>query len=320
MANSSRAKHRARPYPRYSRFERGLQESAAAWFRANEFPVSDRRPYILAAWKDWTSNIIVPEVAQYVRDERAARKGERKRFPLHRFIHHGLSSQAMLFNLLGPLLLRDDLVALKGVLAEAGIPWPEGRVTASFEYDDRQVFNEDTGQPTSVDLVIKGDGEPHLFVEAKLVERGFGGCSVFEKGDCDGRNPAKDFSLCYLHGLGRKYWELLEKHGFLSGSILEDTTCILCNQYQFFREVLFALELGGCFVLVTDERNPAFHVAGPGGERGLAPLLLSLVPLPLRDHMADISIQQMVSAIKATGRHKWIGQFEEKYGLVGDDQ
>ncbi len=304
------------PYPRHARFEKALRAAAATWFQAQEFPVNERTPYILAAWKDWTKNIILPEVAQYIRDEREAHKSQGKPFPLHRFIHHGLSSQAMMFNLMGPLVLRDDLVAIEGVLAKSGIPWPEGAVTASFEYDDREVFKEDTGQPTSLDFVIEGDDMPRIFMESKLVERGFGGCSVFEKGDCDARNPARDFSLCYLHHLGRTYWELLEKHGFLCGPMFKDSTCTLSNQYQFFREVLFALEKGGYFVLVTDERNPAFHAHGPEGERGLVPLLLSFVPQSLRDRLADISMQQLINAIKDTGRHSWIQQFEQKYGLT----
>jgi POLQ-like helicase len=315
---TSRARAGTWPYPRHARFEKALRAAAATWFRAHEFPVNDRTPYILATWKDWTKNIILPEVAQHIRDEREAHKSQGKPFPLHRFIHHGLSSQAMMFNLMGPLVLRDDLVAVASVLAKSSVPWPKGVVTTSFEYHDREVFKEHAGQPTSVDLVIKSNDIPYLFVEGKLVETGFGGCSVFERGDCDGRNPAKDFSLCYLHHLGRTYWELLKKHGFLSGPVLQDTACILSNQYQFFREVLFALHMGGYFVLVTDERNPTFHAGEPDGERGLAPLLLAMVPPSLRHRVADVSIQQLVSAIKASRRHEWIQQFQQKYGLMGD--
>ncbi|MHA1137260.1 MAG: PGN_0703 family putative restriction endonuclease, partial [Candidatus Thorarchaeota archaeon] len=62
-----------------------------------------------------------------------------------------------------------------GKFAHAGIAWPIGEVTAEFEYDDRTVFNEDSGQPTSIDLVVTGENKG-IFVEAKLVEREFGGC------------------------------------------------------------------------------------------------------------------------------------------------
>ena len=313
MEESGRAKGLKWPYPRHRDFESVLQDTATDWFKDRGLSVSDRRPYILDEWEDWPSNIILPEVARYIQDERDYRRSQGERFPLHRFIHHGLSSQAMLFNLVGPLVLRDDLTPLMRVLADCGVAWPEGSITAIFEYDDREVFHEDTGQPTSIDLVISGDGMPCLFLEGKLVERRFGGCSVHERGDCDGLNPAHAFSRCYLHYLGRTYWELLDEHGFLSGSMLHDTTCFLTTHYQFFREALFAFQLGGSFIMITDERNPAFHAVGPGGERGLVPLLLSFVPPPLRDRVADITIQQLASAIKASAGHDWIEEFEQKY-------
>jgi len=31
------------------------------------------------------------------------------------------------------------------------------------------------------------------------------------------RNPAQNFSLCYLHHLGRSYWELLTSTAFSQG-------------------------------------------------------------------------------------------------------
>lgn len=58
---------------------------------------------------------------------------------------------------------------------------------AQFEYEDRTVFNEDTGLPTSIDLVLfDTENRPKIFIESKLVEAEFGGCSVFKKGDCWG--------------------------------------------------------------------------------------------------------------------------------------
>jgi hypothetical protein len=226
MSDSSRARARTWPYPRHRQFERRLRKAASAWFKDRGFAVSARRPYLLADREKWTQNIISPQVADYIQGEQARRAARRQGFPLRKYIHHGLSSQAMLFNLLGPLIVTRDLEPLKEAFAQEGIAWPEGAVEAGFEYEDRGVFNEDSGQPTSIDLVLMdGDGLPCLFVEGKLVEKEFGGCSVFEGGDCDGRNPAPDFSLCYLHHLGRRYWELLDKHGFLPGAIGQNRIC-----------------------------------------------------------------------------------------------
>ena len=303
------------PYPRHKDFEGRLQKAAKAWFTNKGFQVHPKMPYLLDSWDHWPRNIILPEVADYVmkeRNDRAAIKG----FPLHKYIHHGLSSQAMLFNLIGPLIVRQDLSPLKVAFKKNKIIWPEGQLTANMEFENRGIFNEDTGQPTSIDLIIKDELEsPRIMIEAKLVEREFGGCSVFSAGDCDGRNPAGNFSLCYLHHIGRKYWELLKKYGFLNGPIGKDATCILSVHYQFFREVLFALELDCTFVLLYDERNPTFMCDGPHGERGLMPLLLSFVPEGSRDRVAMLSVQQVVWAIKSTGRHEWIQEFESKYGL-----
>jgi POLQ-like helicase len=317
MNKSSRTRAKTWPYPRRRDFEKRLQEAATAWFQDKGFPVRAQSPYILADWKHWTQNIILPEVAQYIQKERAQREARRQGFPLHNYIHHGLSSQAMLFNLVGPLVAEQDLDPLREALTRHGITWPAGEVSASFEYEDRAIFNEDTGQPTSIDLVLKdGDGHPRLFIESKLSEKEFGGCSVFERGDCDGRNPAHDFSLCYLHHLGRRYWELLDKHGFLSGPIGQDATCILSTYYQFFREVIFALELNGSFVLLCDDRNPTFCCEGPSGERGLMPFLLSLVPPSPHARIATVTVRQVVAVVKSSGRHGWIAEFERKYGLL----
>lgn len=317
MNESSRARARTWLYPRHREFEKELWKAASAWFEVRAYTVRPKSPYILAKRKQWEQNIILPEVATYVREEQGWRKARGQGFPLHRYIHHGLSSQAMIFNLVGPLIVAKDLVPLRQAFTRQGVAWPERGGSASFEYQDRAVFNEDTGQPTSIDLVLKdGNDQPRLFVEGKLVEKEFGGCSVFEAGDCDGRNPAHDFSLCYLHHLGRRYWELLDKNSFLSGVIGQNATCILASYYQFFREVVFALELGGSFVLLSDERNPTFSCDGPQGKRGLMPFLLSLVPQSVRPRVATVSIQQVVAAIKSSGQHEWITEFERKYGLM----
>ena len=100
------------------------------------------------------------------------------------------------------------------------------------------------------------------------------------------------------------------------GARLTPPPCILVSYYQFFREVIFALELGGSFVLLSDERNPTFSCDGPQSKRGLMPFLLSLVPQSLHTRIATVSIQQAVAALKSSGRHGWITEFERKYGLM----
>ncbi|HPQ35494.1 MAG TPA: hypothetical protein P5200_11690 [Tenuifilaceae bacterium] len=251
MKTSSRRLAQDWKYPRYSRFEEQLRTAASSWFENKGFPVHPKMKYCLDSLDKWEMNIILPEVSNYIVDVRQQKEKDSKPFPLHKYAHHGLSSQAMVFNLVGPLIVRNDYDPLIEVLRSKGITINEG-IEAEFEYEDRDVFNENTGQPTSIDLIIKNIGqkkEPFIFIESKLVEAEFGGCSVFSKGDCNGRNPVNDKSSCFLHFIGRKYWDLMDKHGF-SDVLHDQKICILVNYYQFFRELLLSIEKNGTFVLL----------------------------------------------------------------------
>lgn len=317
MSESSRRKAQSWPYPRYRQYEETVRQAAAKWFAEKGYAVHPRYPYILNSLDHWQSNIIKPEVAAYIASERTRREAHKQGFPLHKYAHHGLSSQAMLFNLVGPLIVANDLDPLLKVIEQKGIRLSSEVSGAILEYEDRDVFNEDSGQPTSIDLVIETTGhQPALFIESKMVEREFGGCSVFGSGDCDGRNPTGDLSSCYLHFIGRRYWMLLEKFGFLDGPMGAEKVCPLALHYQFFRELLFALEQGGYFVLLYDERNPTFFCKGGTVTRGLVPLLLEFVPDQYRPYVKTITMQEVAAEIRSSRRHDdWIGEFEKKYGL-----
>ncbi|HSW47234.1 MAG TPA: hypothetical protein VLM89_16850 [Phycisphaerae bacterium] len=84
-------------------------------------------------------NLICEDVADYIRRAQERHLGEDS-FPLHKYLHHGLSSQAMAFNLIGPLIVRNDLAPLKTAIEKLGVPSPEGKVRAVFEHDERSVF------------------------------------------------------------------------------------------------------------------------------------------------------------------------------------
>lgn len=317
MTDSSRRRALTWPYPRHIRFEEQLRASNATWFKEHGCTVDEHRHYILDQWKDWPKNIIIREVAEYVQHEFESRIANDKNFPLHKYLHHGLSSQAMLFNLVGPLIVRGDLAPLQKAFEETGIDWPTGCVTPEFEVENREIFNEDTGQPTSIDLAIRGEsGNQSLYIEAKLVEHEFGGCSVFEGGDCDGRNPSGNFEQCYLHHIGRRYWLLLEKYGFLDRFMFSSPICPFVAYYQYFRELLFAIESGGDFVLLYDRRNPTFYCGTSPNERGLMPFLETFVPKSLRSRIHSVSIQKVVATYKAESDFEWLPEFERKYNLI----
>jgi POLQ-like helicase len=305
------------PYPHHHVFESHLQEKAESYFRRKGYAVRKEQPYILAEREQWPHNIILPEVVNSIKEEMKQCAKQHIGFTLHAFIHHGLSSQAMLFNLMGPLVVRVDFEPIRAVLEAKGVNWPEGKITAQFEFEDRKVFNEVNGQPTSIDLVLHNDSGPSLFVEAKFVEHEFGGCSVFKRGDCDGRNPAGQLSLCYLHHIGHRYWELMSDHDVLNDAWKSSPVCPLANYYQFFRVLLFALHHDGLFVFLHDNRNPTFSCKGSDGYRGIFAFLVSTLPPQLRSKIIEVSIQELFASIRKSGRHAgWTGEFVEKYGMT----
>ena len=301
-------------YRRHREFEQELRTAAEKWFKSERATLHPKMKYCLKSHDDWPENIICTNVAAYIQKQCDDKKGKVS-FPLHKYIHHGLSSQAMVFNLAGPLIIEKDLKPLKKVVEQVGINWPTGKIEAEFEYDNRNIFKEDSGQPTSIDLVIN----KNIFIEAKLAEKEFGGCSIFNCGDCDGHNPAPNqFDSCYLHFIGRKYWDLIQEYDFHKTEMFGGKICPLACYYQFYREVLFALASDGCFILLHDDRNPVFHkVNKTGNEAGLWPFLIQSIPAKYRNRIGRITIQRVVNAIEEGGQHNaWIYEFKSKYGLA----
>jgi hypothetical protein len=312
---SSRQLARTWPFKRYSAYQRELRDVAERWFAKKGFAINPKKHYELKSHDDWPKNIICADVTKYIQEENEKSRGK-KYFPLHKDLHHGLSSQAMTFNLLGPLIVREDLEPLRTIIEQAGIKWPTGEITTEFEYDDRSVFNEDVGQPTSIDLAISGETEG-LFVEVKYTEARFGGCGIFSQGDCDGRNPVvHGFDTCYLHHIGRRFWELMKEFSFGETGFVSGPICLFANYYQFFREILFSLSERGSFVLLYDERSPVFvKTLKNGKESGVWPLLMRSVPVEHFNKVGRITMQQLVTEIEKSGHHNdWIDEFKSKYG------
>lgn len=300
----------------YRNFIDELERAAADYFADKGVPVDAGMDYCLKSIDLWSRNIISNDVVAYIRGEHPSRRNGES-LPLHRYIHHGLSSQAMIFNLVGPLIVRNDLAPLQTILAETGISWPGGDIKAEFEYADTTVFNEDSGHATSFDVAIIGRRSP-VFIEAKLAERRFGGCSAYPR-QCDGRNRAAvDYSRCYLHRRGRRYWPLMDHYDIMDEDMAGESECPFVDNYQFYRELLFALVKGGVFVLLCDERNPVFTGIDPN-ERpngGLWHKLVTSLPQTFQKNLGLITVQQVVQTIRKTGRHDdWVNDFVRKYGI-----
>jgi len=307
------------PYPRHRDFQKHVRKAAANWFQQKGYATDPKHTYFLAERKNWKNNIILDDVFEFIRKNAGSQKNGENVFSLHRDIHSGTSSQGMLFNLVGPFLAMNDLTPLKNLVEKKGLLWPGVEAKACFEFKERKecnVFKEGRGHHTSIDLVISTqDSQPQIFIEAKFAEHEFGGCSVFKNGKCDGENPAKEHELCYYHRAGREYWLKMHKHGLDQGNIGSDSVCIMTRHFQFFRELLFALENHGVFVLLSDERSPVFQLDGPQGERGVMPLLMGLLPPELKHKVAMISIQELVAEIAAYQNPDWLNDFSEKYAL-----
>jgi len=146
----------------------------------------------------------------------------------------------------------------------------------------------------------------------------FGGYSVFSGGDCDERNPVSyGADGCYLHHIGRKYWERMNEFDFGETAFVSGSICSFISYYQFFREALFSLKKDGCFVLLHDERNLAFlKVSKDEKESSLWPLLMESVPTEHVSSVGRMTVQQLASAIdKSSCHHDWIDEFKQKYGI-----
>jgi hypothetical protein len=292
---------------------RQLRNQLGAYFATRGLPVSRKYGYILADRDHWRNNIIDPRVADFVVELQADRQRQGRPFPLHKYIHHGLSSQALLFNLLGPIIVNNQWDIFDLILQKAGINLKGNVLSTDLEIEDRSVFKESRGQPTSVDLLCKTDADERVYVEFKFTEAEFGGCSVFEQGNCDGRNPAANFDLCYLHALDRQYWPLMEKHGMLTNTVRAESRCPFMDLYQAYRVLLFALEKGGCLLLMHDARNPSFVVQTPRLRRGLFVRFKEALPIEARARCYSITHQEIVAIIKRQGNIDWLGELEEKY-------
>lgn len=304
----------SRNYELYSVYKKQLEAIATKYFIEKGFSVQDKYSFILRDSKDWDKNIIQDSVSQYIIDKQKDAKQKRESFPIHKYLHHGLSSQAMLFNLFGEPIIKEDYAFFQDVFQFSDIQI-DNSSELIFEHYNRKTFNESQQQPTSFDFAVidKTGKQKNIFVEAKYKETEFGGCSAIKGGECDGLNPVSGPELCYLTHKGRTYWEMMKKYHL--DKVYENTPiCPFAIYYQFFRELLFALENNGYFVLLLDKRNPAFEKSTPKHKRGLIPLLLSQIPPELTKQIKVIYIQDVLPILEKHG-YNWVGEFRNKYGM-----
>lgn len=304
----------ARQNNSYSAYRKQQDIIATTYFQKKGLQVHSKYSFILKDRDDWAQNIIIAEAARNIEEKKQQAESNKIAFPLHKYLHHGLSSQAMLFNLFGDPLSKKDFAFFQDVLQFTDIQIDD-RYELKFEHYNRKTFNENQQQPTSFDFAVFDSTGKHknIFVEAKYVETEFGGCSAIEGGECDGLNPVSTPDLCYLTHKGRNYWELMKKYG-LDEVYIKSPICPFAIYYQFFRELMFALENNGYFVILIDKRNPAFEKESQAGKRGLISVLMSQLPSKYHKLIKVIYIQDVLPMLDKHG-YTWVNEFREKYGM-----
>ena len=305
----------------YKAFKAELQAAAAAWFRKHGHSVQAEMDHCLSAPSLWHHNIILPEVVQLITRTAQAWKIRNPTLKgcLSDSLHNGLSSQAMKFNLLGPLVARKDLSPLKAAFGAVGGVWFFGDLRPHFEHYDRQIFNERHGIPTCLDFALIGQGTG-LFIETKLAEPGFDGCPHHQDGSCDGKNPCSFARIaeCPLTQGGYTYWQRMEEVVLGEAALVDGDTCPFVNYYQFFRNLMFALANQGVYNLLYDERNSMFAQRDEQGNLvdGLCQQLSEALPRHTWNSVGAFTVQDLVRAIEKTGRHgDWIQEFKDKYAI-----
>lgn len=269
----------------------------------------------------WRDNVIHNDIVSLINDsEPLAESWKINKYRLHRWFHHGLSSQAFAFNLFGLMRTRKDFSPLLSVLSVRGIQFDTQSLSLEFEFGERHVFNEKQGVPTTFDAVLQNGLNEKLFIEVKLSEAGFGGCSVFCRGECSGLNPfLSSLSNCYLYSeKKRDYWNVFLNLGIQSVGSVYGVYCPFAYHYQFYRELMYALEEGGVFLIVFDDRNVHFHgLSDSCAGYGVLSRVLSTLPPEVRSRIVGLSVQELVAAIEQSEVHAdWINIFKEKYALV----
>lgn len=298
----------------YSHYRKAAEKYARDYFSKSGLPVQEKYKYILKEHQNWTSNIIETSVAEEIMRQKSSAKAKKISFPLHKYLHHGLSSQAMLFNLFGEPLLKNDYSFFQDVFQYDDIKI-NAKYELKFEHYNRSIFNEKQQQPTSFDFAVVDTTckLKSIFVEAKYIETEFGGCSAITGGECEGQNPISSSNSCFLTSKSRNYWELMRKHN-LEQIFATSSICPFSIYYQFFRELMFALENNAYYVILIDKRNPAFERIINDKQRGLLPFLIQKLPEKIRQEVKVLYIQDVLPVLVKHG-YTWVDEFKIKYGM-----
>ncbi len=102
----------------------------------------------------------------------------------------------------------------------------------------------------------------------------------------------------------------MKEHG-LDEPYKDSLICPFVVYYQFYRELMFALEHNGYFVMLIDEKNPAFN--RPNG-RGLVNILRERLSKKHQDLFKVVYIHDVVKILEENN-YSLASDFRLKYGM-----
>jgi hypothetical protein len=114
------------------------------------------------------------------------------------------------------------------------------------------------------------------------------------------------YLACYT--ICREDWLISDKT-----SLIFWPNCPFTEFYQAYRLLLFALHYNGEFLLIHDERNPAFLNITAGIERGRFIRFKRLLPEIIGSHLHILGIQAIVCYLEEHHEYSWLSQFKARY-------
>ena len=302
-------------YMSYSKYQSDLRMVAEGWFVEKGLDRDPTYPFVLNREIPWQYNLIDNDIYENVKHIE----------PMHPWTRNGLSSQSMCFNLLGPLVgnpktNNSNLAPLKRACENSAIPWPSN-AKGQLEFNAMPLFQEASKrQSTSLDVAINStpdSDDKSLFIEVKLSENRFGGCNYYKKDTCSKSNLTIEEDLdCHYSVKVRTCWTLMRRHSLLDCDLGESNECPFRRYFQFFRELLVALEYRGIYVLLYDEHNPTF-IAPEGSKRtGVFTFLRSRLPDEIQPFVKSFTVQEVLREIATDSSFSHANDFAVKYGMV----
>ncbi len=249
-----------------------------------------------------------------------------------------LSSQALCFNLFGPLASDDDGRAIAAAALSAYLPDLESVESIDIEYTpSAKVFRDQRG-PAGVDCDVlltyrtSGGGEGVLVIETKYTETGFSRCAHC-KPDREVPCPrdveiGDDFSGCMYSSKNKfLYWQRASEYGTLDMSSFPAQGCpFRGSAWQLWVNHTLAHAVGA----ETGAEQARFAVCAPAGNSALlrsgARLAAFQQLLTSPDSALFIPLEELVERIKEAAADQgeawvdWAKALDERYVLeIVDD-